>query len=247
MFRGRGKAQCRKVRGLLSEYLDNRLEGEERGMVERHLETCGACSEELESLRMTVQLLREMPEVQVPRSFALREAETARGGVFEPRLTGWLRPAAALATAVLEPQSLSWLRPAAAVATVALVLVLMLDFLQVVPHGGEVVSLPPEQPLLGFADDRGANVSEVEEEGNWTLCLNDGTVLPLGGEGKAQAEVPEPEGGYTAGVLDYDEQVSDGEKGWPMRQIEIAIGVVVFILVVMVVFATRHRRRWSGA
>ena len=36
------------------------------------------------------------------------------------------------------------------------------------------------------------------------------------------------------------------EAGWPLRQIEIAMGVLVFVLVALVFFARRQRRRWSG-
>ena len=71
MFRGKGEPLCRKVRGMLSEYIDNRLDSENKSLVERHLETCEACSKELESLRMTVQLLHRVPEVSVPRSFTV--------------------------------------------------------------------------------------------------------------------------------------------------------------------------------
>ena len=55
MFRSRREPQCPKVQGMLSEYLDNRLGSEDKSLVERHLESCEACSKELEALRMTVR------------------------------------------------------------------------------------------------------------------------------------------------------------------------------------------------
>lgn len=99
---------------MLSEYIDKRLNDAQRQAVERHLETCAACSQELASLRMTVQLLHEVPAVPVPRSFAVRRPETERVGA----------PAA---------QRLRWLRPATAVAVFVLAMVLAVDLLQLVP------------------------------------------------------------------------------------------------------------------
>lgn len=65
----------------LSAYLDGRVGGRKGRRIERHLEACSACREELESLRMTVGLLRQLPVVNVPRSFTLpasAQAEQAR-------------------------------------------------------------------------------------------------------------------------------------------------------------------------
>ena len=61
--------------GLLSAYIDDEVTPAEREQVERHLATCHACLEELESLRWTVSLLQEVPPVPVPRVFAVREAD----------------------------------------------------------------------------------------------------------------------------------------------------------------------------
>lgn len=72
LFRwGRKKADCQWVKPLLSSYLDNQVSAEDGRRVEAHLRDCPSCSEELSSLRMTVGLLRRVPTVPVPRSFAL--------------------------------------------------------------------------------------------------------------------------------------------------------------------------------
>ena len=55
----------------LSEYLDGQLPGAAREKVARELESCAACRGELESLRATVLLLRDLPEMRVPRTFIL--------------------------------------------------------------------------------------------------------------------------------------------------------------------------------
>ena len=83
----------RRCRRLLSAYLDGEVTAPERRMVAEHLSECRACASELEELKMTVVLLRDLPDLPVPRSFTLeREPVPADGG------TGLLR-AARLATA----------------------------------------------------------------------------------------------------------------------------------------------------
>ena len=60
--------------GMLSEYIDGGLEPGARDALEEHLADCPTCTEELESLRATVLMLRRMPEVEAPRSFRLAPA-----------------------------------------------------------------------------------------------------------------------------------------------------------------------------
>lgn len=74
------------VHGLLSDYLNNSLDDAERQRVQAHLETCRECRRDYESLRQTVQILRQVPRQPVPRSFTLPAPEPAR----PPRLF-WLR------------------------------------------------------------------------------------------------------------------------------------------------------------
>jgi len=90
MFAIGRKRECRRVRDKLSEYIDDRLGIDERDSAESHLESCDACSQELEALRMTVHLLNQVPVVPVPRSFAIRETETGREQV--PGSRGWGGP-----------------------------------------------------------------------------------------------------------------------------------------------------------
>jgi len=68
------KSECDQTGDRLSPYVDQRLGLEERGEVERHLETCQGCKHELESLQATVELLHQVPQVLPARSFAIREA-----------------------------------------------------------------------------------------------------------------------------------------------------------------------------
>ena len=88
-----------KLRELLSSYIDDEVSDSERRRVERHLSKCEECRQELESLRVTVTALRQLPEIQTARSFAITaEPQPMRGGL------GWVlgvRLAASAAAVVL--------------------------------------------------------------------------------------------------------------------------------------------------
>ena len=62
---------------MLSDYLDGELPEGERIALEAHLQGCDSCTEEMESLRATVQMLRRMPEVEAPCSFRIAPAAVA--------------------------------------------------------------------------------------------------------------------------------------------------------------------------
>ena len=75
------KSECRKVKGMLSPYIDHQLTSSEQGLVEAHLERCQACRRELESLRAVVNLVHRVPLASPPRSFAIAEAVPRRRAV----------------------------------------------------------------------------------------------------------------------------------------------------------------------
>jgi len=232
---------------MLSESIDNRLGSEDKSLVEHHLESCEACSKELESLRMTVRLLHRVPEVSVPRSFTI--------AVPEPRQEG-----------VLGPRSLRWLRPATAVAAIVLVVLLAGDFLNAFGHepgtrGGEqLLNTPPGQTTIysgghggGNLTDSGANVTvkaipAPTSEGTGNISegnITEGNVT----EGNASAE--EFGAGVRSGLGPAGPagpaQLEQESVSWPLRSIEIAMGVVVFALATMMVFAVRQRRKAMSA
>lgn len=55
----------------LSAFLDGQLSPTERAQWESHLHTCEQCQHELADLRLTVKLMRALPQPTLPRSFAL--------------------------------------------------------------------------------------------------------------------------------------------------------------------------------
>lgn len=80
-----------------AEYVDGRLQVGERELARQHLELCEACRTSVDQDLAVVALLRQLPSVEPPRSFALPEP------VARPvwaRATAWTRLASGLAAAM---------------------------------------------------------------------------------------------------------------------------------------------------
>ncbi|MDD4048947.1 MAG: zf-HC2 domain-containing protein, partial [Clostridia bacterium] len=60
---------CKEVQENLSAYLDNILSAEEMILVQRHLDECNDCREELKILQETVEKLSSLEEKIPPISF----------------------------------------------------------------------------------------------------------------------------------------------------------------------------------
>jgi|GEM_PF-2184193 len=69
------KNEHQYVTERLSAYVDQALSAQERMRVQKHLEQCTACRQELESLLWIKRLLRQTPTIPVPRSFVVRQAD----------------------------------------------------------------------------------------------------------------------------------------------------------------------------
>ncbi len=124
---------------LLSAYIDGEVTPEEAARVEQHLPACQRCSEELESLRWTVNLLREAPPVAVPRSFAIRPVDLAP----EPARRRFVLPDWLF-------RGLQWATVATAVLTI---LVFAADFLHVgQPAGAPLNFRAMQQPAPSPAE-----------------------------------------------------------------------------------------------
>jgi hypothetical protein len=96
----------------ISEYVDGRLSDEDTHEVEDHLKVCLVCREEVESLRITVALVRRLPQFEPRRSFVFfappvaKAASTKRNKV-PVWASGLVATACALAFAVLLSVDLS--------------------------------------------------------------------------------------------------------------------------------------------
>ena len=90
------------LRTLLSSYVDGEISDVEARQVEDHLSTCADCRSNLETLRMSVELLRALPVLAPPRSFALdRVPDFARPSLAPLWATGMATSLAGILLAVL--------------------------------------------------------------------------------------------------------------------------------------------------
>lgn len=60
---------CKKVQDYLSPYLDHVLSPEDTRTVEKHLEKCPICRQELEDLQETVHMMQTLPDITLPAGF----------------------------------------------------------------------------------------------------------------------------------------------------------------------------------
>lgn len=99
----KSKAEHRRIREMLSVYIDGELPSRDRARVEDHLAECADCAWELETLRQTVDLVGQLPKVPVPRVFTIHEIP--RPGRVSLLRTKWaytyLKGATALAAVLL--------------------------------------------------------------------------------------------------------------------------------------------------
>lgn len=94
--------KCEEARELLSEYMDGELDAAQRAEVDRHVQGCKACTQELTSLRATVSLVASLGRVEAPEGLAGSVSDAlshrAKGKIIWPsaRLVGSLLAAAAV-------------------------------------------------------------------------------------------------------------------------------------------------------
>jgi anti-sigma factor RsiW len=64
--------RCKGLFAMLSEYMDNELDGETRRSMDEHLRDCKPCQVCLTTLRRTVAVLRSTDPVPLPKGFSQR-------------------------------------------------------------------------------------------------------------------------------------------------------------------------------
>lgn len=63
---------CNEVRDLLSLYIDDELDENEKLLVEEHLQMCEECQKELEEYKKIIQALQEIPDEEPPLGYCKR-------------------------------------------------------------------------------------------------------------------------------------------------------------------------------
>jgi hypothetical protein len=101
--KAQSKAEHRRIKEMLSVYIDGELPPGDRARVEEHLAECAECAWELETLRQTVELVGQLPKVPVPHAFTIYEAPRPRWvSLFQAKWAyTYLKGATALAAALL--------------------------------------------------------------------------------------------------------------------------------------------------
>jgi hypothetical protein len=189
---------------LLSAYLDGQLGARERARLEAQLAADPALRAELEALRRTVALVRDLPSVPIPRNFILAQTMAARPHPARPS-----RPPHAWAAPFLT----------AATAVVSLVFVVVLAGDLLLSGVGQVGFAPAAEPALEVEAPRAAlapsPVSEtvvaeqVEVEAEKALPAPTAAGVPVEAPREAAPEAPAEEG-YAA---ETPEEVAPTEPG----------------------------------
>ena len=73
-----GDADCREVRDLSSDYIDDELDETSRGRVGEHIGRCGPCNAFINTLRATIDMLRSTPRHDAPEGFPDRVRDAVR-------------------------------------------------------------------------------------------------------------------------------------------------------------------------
>jgi predicted anti-sigma-YlaC factor YlaD len=64
----RGEIDCKQVRELSSDYLDEDLPPVKRSAIQGHLSKCGPCQAFVDTLASTISILASLPRVSAPAS-----------------------------------------------------------------------------------------------------------------------------------------------------------------------------------
>ncbi|HSP55873.1 MAG TPA: zf-HC2 domain-containing protein, partial [Dehalococcoidia bacterium] len=197
----------RWYRDQLSAYLDGELADKDALRVNTHLESCDACAAALADFRAASALLSDLPDLNVPRSFALTAADVAPR---EPaRVTG------------LAHSANSGLRIAGAGLAAALAVVLVLDLGGIV-GGGESeapsgVAYPLQQLSArdsGTGQDGGAAAPTMTPSSKAAVATGSaGASGPMSGGGVAGAASSSTETPTPAVEPPHSGGVGSGQSG----------------------------------
>ncbi len=161
---------------LLSSYLDRRLAPAEQQAVEERLQVDHALQTELDELRITTALLRDLEPVVPPRSFTL-DPEQVRPR--RPLFVGWMRLGSLLAALVLALTVTTVYSLLGQ--TVAPVSKTMLQDEPVLPESGQSEPAPrlaPLQPAPPAVADSVPPVDTIPDAADMLIAPTDGAAVP---------------------------------------------------------------------
>ena len=145
----------------VSSFLDGAMREREMLQVESHLASCSGCAQHIEEMRSVVGVLRMMPTVPAPRSFAV--PAPARVFVAEPARPWWQpAPIAGLrAMAMVSP--VAGVRAMAAAAAIALAVVFAGDMSGVIgtPEAPVQVGIQAPVPIEGPGNPPGPEPNQI--------------------------------------------------------------------------------------
>lgn len=83
-----GHEDCRRLRELLSDYVDQDLRDAIRAELDRHLEMCPDCHVQVDSVRQVIRLYRESSHEAIPYDVKIRLLDVIRRARCEPEEKG---------------------------------------------------------------------------------------------------------------------------------------------------------------
>ncbi|MCR4443366.1 MAG: DUF4349 domain-containing protein [Peptococcaceae bacterium] len=190
---------CKHIKSVLSEYLDEALTAEEAALVKAHLDDCPECRDEYEQLRQTVQVLSSLEEVIPPAGFRRELRRQLEEAVLD-KLSKRFSLKSLIPVRWKRINRVQLLPVAVAL---ALMLVLIPFVGNYMPGVGRQADKMPTADSLGKAESKAANQLSAEEE----LARK---TAPAGKGGEVQfqlrsaAEMPEAESGAGNGQAPVD-------------------------------------------
>ncbi len=228
------KTGCSQARGWFSEYLDGRLKADRARSLEAHLQGCPHCREELDALTQVMHLMRSLPVVAAPRSFALRRD---------------MAPAAPAASAYSR-RGWTWAWGlATAAASLALAFFVAGDVAGFLPHESAVSPAPSAMvaPVVSPSPEI-VPAPEVPLRAMEAIPGDADAPLPPAVEPDVVIEASPLEkiAVEAAPALPAADEPAVATGGWPLLQIELALTGLTLVLISATAYSFRRRRTGSG-
>ena len=177
----------------LPDYLEGELPLETRALVDAHLDDCRDCAREVEEMRQTIRLLRELPDPEPPPMIAANVMRRIRAGEARP---GFFDRVTAALGGILEP---GFVLPASAIAAAALVVTVVQGPSPVLVDGDEI------DAAVGLGTGRSGTSTALPLRADrpkgrsWTMTMDFSPVPPsMASRPEGQAPGSPPGAGWLA-------------------------------------------------